>query len=174
MAVGYATPNGVAGDLDSLATLIAAKPNISAAVEVVDVPEAMNGRKAIKVTGTAVNDILTAVESNTFIVDDNDASAGNFTITVDGATTASIAFNDNAAAVVSALEAISTVDAGDVAVTGVGSVADPFVIVFTRDVDNGGESFPVVSVADVDLTGGPPNARTPVADVQILPGTVPA
>lgn len=174
MAVGYATPHGVAGDLDTLATSIAAKPNISAAVEVVDVPEAMMGRKAIKVTGTAVNDILAAVESNTVLVNDNDASAGNFTITVDGATTGNILFNDNAATVDAALEALSTVAAGEVTVTGVGSVADPFVIVFDRDVDQGGVSYPVVSVADVDLTGGPPNVSAPVAGVRILPGTTPA
>lgn len=174
MAVGYATPHGVAGDLDTLATSIAAKPNISAAVEVVDVPEAMQGRKAIKVTGTAVNDILVAVESNTVLVDDNDASAGNFTITVDGVASGSILFNSSAATVDTAVEAISTVAVGEVTVTGVGSVADPYVIVFDRDVDQGGVSFPVVTVQDVDLTGGPPNVSAPVSGVRILPGTTPA
>lgn len=171
MAVGYATPHGVAGDLDTLATSIAAKPNISAAVEVVDVPEVMRGRKAIKVTGTDANDVRAAVQSGVFKLNDGDSVSGNFTITVDGQTTANIAFNANAAAVVSALEALSTVEVGDVTVTGTGSVADPFILTFVgRNVDTGGEAYPVVTVTDVDLSGTP-TITLPVTGVRILPGT---
>lgn len=168
MAVGLATPHGVAGDLDALATSIAAKPNISAAQEVVDVPVVMRGRKAIQVTGTDADDVRAAVESDVHKVDDNDASAGTYNIVVDG-DTAVVAFDDSAATVEAALEALASVDAATV--TGAGSVADPFVITIPRDVDQGGESYPVLTVADVDLTGGPPNATSPVSGVRILPGS---
>lgn len=61
MAVGYVEPIGVAADLDVLAADLAGEANISAAVEVVDVPEVMDGRKSVKVTGTAGVDITNAI-----------------------------------------------------------------------------------------------------------------
>jgi PKD repeat protein len=48
----------------------------------------------------------------------NGATGGTFTLTFGGQTTAPIAFNANAAAIQSALEALSSVGAGNVAVTG--------------------------------------------------------
>lgn len=171
MAVGYATPFGVAGDLDALATAIGNKPNISDATEVIDVPEVTDLRFAIKVTGTDADDVKAAVESNVYKVDDGNATAGHYTITVDGDTTANIAFDDDAAAAKAALEALDSVDS--VTVTGAGSKADPFVLTFDRDVDQGGESFPVVTSTDVDLVGGDgdTNITSPVANVRIVPGT---
>lgn len=58
-----------------------------------------------------------------------DADAGTYTLTVDGQTTSNIAWNANAAAIVSALEALSTVDSGEVTVTGGGGV---FVVEFVE------------------------------------------
>lgn len=169
MAVGYATPFGVAGDLDALATAIGNKPNISDATEVIDVPEVTDLRFAIKVTGTDADDVKAAVESGVFKMDDNDATLGNYDVTVDG-DTASIAYDDDAAGVVSALEALDTVDSGDVTVTGAGSTADPFVLTFDIDAELG-DTVPVVTVADDDLNNGDPNITSPVANVRIVPGT---
>jgi len=53
-------------------------------------------------------------EVNTITSDATPATAGTFTITVEGQTTAAIAFDADAAAVQAALEALSTVDVGDV------------------------------------------------------------
>ncbi len=61
MAIGYVEPLGVAADLDALAVLLEAEVNISDATEVVDVPEVLDGRKSIKVTGTAGVDITNAI-----------------------------------------------------------------------------------------------------------------
>lgn len=47
-----------------------------------------------------------------------DGTAGDFTLTFDGETTAAIAFNATAAAMQTALEALSNVNPGDVTVTG--------------------------------------------------------
>lgn len=61
MATVLVTPINVAQDLDALATALDAELNISAAVEDIDVPEAMLGRKAVRVTGTAGVDITNAI-----------------------------------------------------------------------------------------------------------------
>lgn len=61
MATALVEPTGVAQDLDTLATALAAEANISAATEDVDVPEVMLGRKAVRVTGTAEVDITNAI-----------------------------------------------------------------------------------------------------------------
>lgn len=53
-------------------------------------------------------------EVNTITANATPATAGTFTLTVDGQTTAGIAFNANAAAVQAALEALSNVAPGDV------------------------------------------------------------
>jgi hypothetical protein len=49
---------------------------------------------------------------------DLDTGTGNYTLTVEGEETANIAHTDNAAAVQAALEALATVDPGDVVVSG--------------------------------------------------------
>lgn len=84
-----------------------------------------------------------------------DATAGNFTITFDGATTGNIAFNASAATVQTALEALSTINPGDVTVTGGPGAAGggtPYTLTFGgRYV---GLNVPQVTAADVSLTGG--------------------
>lgn len=57
-------------------------------------------------------------------------TGGTFTITYAGQTTAAIAFNANAAAVQSALEALSNIAVGDVVVTGGPGPGTPYVVEF--------------------------------------------
>ena len=78
-----------------------------------------------------------------------DATSGNFTITVEGQTTASIAENAAASAVQTALVALSNVVAGDVVVTG--SAGGPFTLTWGGNF--AGQTVEV-TVADVDLSGG--------------------
>lgn len=54
--------------------------------------------------------------------------AGTFTITVDGQITAPIAYGANAATITTALELLSTVDFGDVLITGAGTSLSPYVL----------------------------------------------
>jgi hypothetical protein len=80
-------------------------------------------------------------------------TGGTYTLTFDGQTTAAIAYNANAAAIQSALLALSNIDAGDVTVTGTG----PFTITF------GGQyaGDPVSQItATSSLTGGTAPAVT--------------
>jgi hypothetical protein len=84
-------------------------------------------------------------------------TGGTFTLTFDGATTAGIAYNATAAAVKSALEALSTVNPGDVTVTG--SAGGPYTITFTgRYV---GDDVPALTASGASLTGGTSPGVTP-------------
>lgn len=165
MATVLVTPINVAQDLDTLATALGAKPAISAAVEDIDVPEVMRGRKAVRVTGTAAKDINAAVSAQSRNVDRGTSTGGTFTLTIDGDTTAAIAYNASAAAVESAVEAVAAVSAV-VSVTGTGTVGDPWIITFAE-----GEGLVVTGTGS--LTGG--NATltvsSPVANVEILEGS---
>lgn len=83
-------------------------------------------------------------------------TGGTFTITVNGETTTGIAFGAAASVVETALEALTSVTAGDVAVTG--SAGGPFTL--TWDVING-TTIPVsVSSDGALLTGGTSPAAT--------------
>lgn len=77
-------------------------------------------------------------------------TGGTFTLTYNGQTTAAIAFNAAAAAVDTALEAISTIDVGDVSVTG--ADGGPYRVEFTGNL----KELPIVLMtADgALLTGG--------------------
>lgn len=79
------------------------------------------------------------------------ASAGTITITFDGQTTAAIAYNATAAAVQTALEALSNINPGDVAVTG-GPL--PGTITLTFGGQYLGVGVPEVTVTPTGLTGG--------------------
>ena len=57
------------------------------------------------------------------------ATGGTFTLTFEGQTTAGIAYNATAAAVLAALEALSNIDPGDVTVTG--AAGGPYTVTFT-------------------------------------------
>lgn len=79
-----------------------------------------------------------------------DASSGNFTVTFEGQTTASIAENAAASAVQSALEALSNVAVGELLVTG--SSGGPYTITAAGTLAN--TSGLVLTVNNVDLSGG--------------------
>ncbi len=87
-------------------------------------------------------------------VTDGDATAGDFKLQVndsDGVilgTTGVIVFNETAANLKILLDAIPGVT---VTITGVGSVADPYVIIFESPIEN----LPLMTIVDDTLTGGP-------------------
>lgn len=85
-----------------------------------------------------------------------DASSGNFTITFEGQTTASIAEGATAGAVQTALEALSNVAPGDLVVTG--SAGGPFTVTAAATYAN--TDGLTLTVADVDLMGGTGVSRT--------------
>lgn len=92
-------------------------------------------------TTTGVNEVQTAVITGT-------PTGGSFTLTFNGETTAAIAYNANAAAVQSALLALSNLDTGDVVVTG----TNPnFTITFGG---NYASANPPQITATPSLTGG--------------------
>lgn len=97
-------------------------------------------------------------------VTDGDATAGDFKLRVSdpgGAvmgTTAVIPFNETAANVKIALDAIPGVT---VTVTGVGSVASPYIITFVAP----GGNIPLMAIVDDTLTGGPATIAANTAGV---------
>lgn len=84
-----------------------------------------------------------------------DATAGTYTITFDGETTAAIAFDALAATVQAALELLSNVQPGDIVVTGgVGASGGGTPYTLTFGGQYLGVNVPTVIVADVNLSGG--------------------
>jgi hypothetical protein len=86
-------------------------------------------------------------------------TGGNFTLTFDGQTTANIAYNANAAAVQSALEALSNLAPGDVTCTGGPLPTTPVVITFGGAYV--GTDVTQMTADSTGLTGG----TTPTATV---------
>lgn len=78
------------------------------------------------------------------------ATGGTFTVTVDGETTGNVAENATAAALETALTALSNVDAADVNVTG--AAGGPWTLEWTGQYAGG--DGPDVSVEDANATGG--------------------
>lgn len=89
-------------------------------------------------------------------------TGGTFTLTLEGGTTAGIAFNAAASAVRAALEALSGVEPGDVTVTG--SAGGPYTVTFNR----GGGDVAAMTASGASLTGGTSPA---VAITTPTPGT---
>lgn len=77
-------------------------------------------------------------------------TGGTFTLTFDGQTTAAIAYNAAASAVQAALEALSTVRAGNVVVSG--SAGGPYTVTFVNDLANANVS--ALTASGAGLTGG--------------------
>ncbi len=94
------------------------------------------------------------IASNDFVIqaqDDfqevfNDATGGTFTLTYDAQTTAAIPFNETAANLKTAIEALSNVTT--VGVDGTGVEADPWAIVFLVDTGSA-----IMTFSDASLTG---------------------
>lgn len=98
-------------------------------------------REYYTVTAVNVNEVQKVVV---------DATAGNFTLTFDGQTTANILYNASANDVLSALEALSNIAPGDVVVTS--PVASSWLIEFAGTY--AGVNVSILTGTDVDLTGG--------------------
>jgi hypothetical protein len=79
-------------------------------------------------------------------------TGGTFTLTLAGQTTAAIAYNATAAAVQTALEALSNVNVGDVTVTGGPGPGTPYVVAFGGQY--AGEDMPQMTASGASLTGG--------------------
>jgi len=78
-------------------------------------------------------------------------TGGTFTLTLDGETSAAIAYNATASAVQTALENLSNVNPGDLAVTGGPGPGTPYVVTFTGA--RSGTDVPALT-ASASLTGG--------------------
>jgi hypothetical protein len=84
-----------------------------------------------------------------------DATAGTFTVTVEGETTAAIAFNASAATVQAAIELLPGIEPGDVTVTGgpgAAGGATPYVV--TWGGRYAGLNAPAITTGAGSLTGG--------------------
>lgn len=79
-------------------------------------------------------------------------TGGTFTLSLAGETTAAIAYNATAAQVEAALEALSNVNVGDVAVTGGPGPATAWVVTFGGDF--AGDNVPQMTTSGTNLTGG--------------------
>lgn len=80
--------------------------------------------------GTSFYDAVAGQDSSQTVTISN-STGGTFTLTFDGQTTAAIAYNASAAAVQSALEALSSIGVGNVSVTG--SNGGPYTVTFIGD-----------------------------------------
>lgn len=85
-------------------------------------------------------------------------TGGNFTLTFNGQTTANIAYNANAAAVVSALEGLSNIGSGEVTASGGALPGTPVVITFAGTL--AGANQPLMTANAAGLTGGTSPAVT--------------
>ncbi len=80
-------------------------------------------------------------------------TGGSFTLTFTGQTTAGIAYNANAAAVLSALEALSNIAPGDVTVGGGPGPGTPYTVTFSGG-SYGSTDVAVMTASGASLTGG--------------------
>ncbi len=85
-------------------------------------------------------------------------AGGTFTLTFQGDTTATIAYNATASAVEDALEALSTIGQGNVRVTGGPGPGTPYVVTFINDL--AANDQPLVTDDQTGLTGGTTPAVT--------------
>jgi hypothetical protein len=106
-------------------------------------------------------------EQQTVAIDDA-SSSGTFTLTYSGQTTAAIAYNADAATVKSALEALSNIEVGDVAVTGGPGPGTDWVVEFTGFL--GSTDVTLMTGDGTNLVGG----STTVTITQTVQGIVAA
>lgn len=101
----------------------------------------MSGRSVDDITPTpAVNEVQTITMT---------ATGGTFTITIGGQTTSALPYNETNANVLAALLALSTVDTGDIAVSGPAGT-----YVLTYGADYAGQDVPMAVLGVGSLTGG--------------------
>lgn len=153
--VNLATLSALA--LSTEATLFTTKPTIAAAknVSVLATPDTL-GYALLKgdVLTVDVDQTGTAPTNETQTLTVN-ATGGNFTVSFDGATTANISGVATAAAVQTALLLLSTLNAGDVVVTGGpgdSGGTTPYTLTFGGRY--AGTDVPLATAANVNLSGG--------------------
>lgn len=96
--------------------------------------EAIPNTTRFTVPGSSKRYKITEADANAeFSVDVGAASGGTFTLTFEGEVTAAINYNETAANVLAALEALSNVASGDLSVTGSGTTGDPWIIKTLKD-----------------------------------------
>lgn len=108
---------------------------------------ALSGGAATATVTTTTQGVAPVNEVKTVTIG-NKPSGGTFTLSLDGQTTSGIAFNATAATVDSALEALSTIGAGNVSVTGGPGPDTPYTVTFV-----GGKAGTNVSQMTADATG---------------------
>ena len=103
-------------------------------------------------------------------------AGGTFTLTLNGETTATIAYNANAAAVQTALEGLPSLEPGDVTVAGGPGPGTPYTVDFTGTL--AGENVAQMTAAHAFTGGTSPNiavaTTTPGADAAVQIPAVPA
>lgn len=100
----------------------------------------------------AVFDVVTFGSDKQTLTITGTPTGGTFTLTFGADTTAGIAYNATASAVQTALEALATIDPGDVTVTGGPLPGTPVVITFTGQY--AGQAVTLLTADDTNLTGG--------------------
>lgn len=113
-------------------------------------------------TGADPHPDVTAFDDDTFVVGGTNEvqvatitgtpTGGTFTLTFSGQTTAAVDFDATAAEVQAALEALSNVDEGDVAVTG--SAGGPYTVTFAEQGQYAGTNVAQMTADGAALTGG--------------------
>jgi hypothetical protein len=97
-------------------------------------------------------------------------TGGTFTLTLNGATTSNIAYNATASAVQTALEALSTIGAGNVVVTGGPGPGTPYTVQFTGAL---GAQDVTLMTASHNFTGGTsPNISVAETTAGVAPTTL--
>jgi hypothetical protein len=104
-----------------------------------------NGKWVAYTDVAEVDEAVTLTEGGTAV------SAGYFTVTVNGETTGHVAWNATAADLQTALEALPSIGAGNVVVTGGPIHVAPFVITYEGDFE--GVNVPATTVTVTGLTG---------------------
>jgi hypothetical protein len=95
-------------------------------------------------------------------------TGGTFTLTYSGQTTAAIAYNATAAAVQSALEALSNINVNDITVAGGPGPATPWTVTFDSGLDGG--QFDGTNVAEMTATSSLTGGTTPAVAVTTTTG----
>lgn len=111
----------------------------------------------------AVNEVQTVTITGT-------PTGGTFTLTFEGRTTAAIAYNANAAAVESALEALDNLAPADVGVSGGPGPGTPYVVTFTGA--RAGKDQPAITAAHAFTGGTSPTIAVTETTKGVTPPTV--
>lgn len=120
-----------------------------------DAPVVGTAGDAITLNPTVDGGVRVFTSSESALITTGTASAGTFTLTYAGQTTAGIAFNANAAAVASALVALSNISPTDVTATGTGvlTAAGGVTVTFADTLAN--QNLTDLTGSGAGLTGGP-------------------